>query len=119
LIIILNHEIPQSLPEQVVSIFNELSGKPEESWFCTSDPAGKKVGSGGGTAHLLIECWKNESSGKPFEKWLKREKRILIHGGGQSRRLPSYAHMGKLLIPVPVFRWARGRMDRYSSVQHY
>jgi len=33
-----------SLPEQAVSGFYKISGKPEETWYCTSDPAGKKVG---------------------------------------------------------------------------
>ena len=37
------------------------------------------------------------------------EKRILLHAGGQSRRLPGYAPSGKILTPIPVFRWARGQ----------
>jgi hypothetical protein len=41
--------------------------------------------------------------------WLSAEKRILIHAGGQSRRLPAYAVMGKISLPVPVFRWAWGQ----------
>ena len=40
---------------------------------------------------------------------MPREKRILLHAGGQSRRLPSYAPSGKILTPVPVFRWERGQ----------
>jgi len=36
-------------------------------------------------------------------------KRILLHAGGQSRRLPAYAPSGKILTPIPVFRWARGQ----------
>ena len=44
-----------------------------------------------------------------FDSWLSREKRILIHAGGQSKRLPSYAVSGKILIPIPVFRWERGQ----------
>lgn len=36
-------------------------------------------------------------------------KRILLHAGGQSRRLPGYAPSGKILTPIPVFRWARGQ----------
>jgi galactokinase/mevalonate kinase-like predicted kinase len=40
---------------------------------------------------------------------LKQEKRILLHAGGQSRRLPSYAPSGKILTPLPVFRWERGQ----------
>ena len=33
----------------------------------------------------------------------------MLHAGGQSRRLPGYAPSGKILTPVPVFRWARGQ----------
>ena len=48
-----------------------------------------------------------------FAKWLAQEKRILLHAGGQSRRLPSYAVQGKVLMPIPVFRWERGqRIDQ-------
>src|SRR5205814_1764391 len=33
--------------------------------------------------------------------------------GGQSRRLPAYAATGKVLMPMPVARWARGqRLDQ-------
>lgn len=45
----------------------------------------------------------------PTEKSLPAEKRILLHAGGQSRRLPGYAPSGKILTPIPVFRWARGQ----------
>ena len=48
-------------------------------------------------------------SDSDFLTWLGKEKRILLHAGGQSRRLPGYAPSGKILTPVPVFRWARGQ----------
>ena len=98
-----------SLPEKSIGSFHKLSGRSEEEWFCSSDPAGEKVGSGGGTAWLLTEAWESSNSGTDFSDWLSEEKRILIHGGGQSRRLPSYASMGKLLLPIPVYRWERGQ----------
>ncbi|MDX9748164.1 MAG: bifunctional fucokinase/fucose-1-phosphate guanylyltransferase [Paludibacter sp.] len=44
-----------------------------------------------------------------FMEWLGKEKRILLHAGGQSRRLPAYAPSGKILTPIPVFRWERGQ----------
>ena len=37
------------------------------------------------------------------------ERCIVLHAGGQSRRLPSYAPSGKILTPIPVFRWERGQ----------
>ena len=98
-----------SLPKNTVNSFHKLSGRSEEEWYCTSDPKGEKVGSGGGTAWLLSEAWKSQNTGIDFSDWLAKEKRILIHGGGQSRRLPSYASMGKLLLPIPVYRWERGQ----------
>ena len=47
--------------------------------------------------------------GGGFFAWLSSEKRILLHAGGQSRRLPAYAPSGKILTPIPVFRWERGQ----------
>lgn len=92
-----------SLPPNLVSAFYELENVDREEWFCTSDPAGMKLGSGGGTTWLLREWYKN----RKIEH--SEEKRILLHAGGQSRRLPGYAPSGKILTPIPVFRWARGQ----------
>ena len=60
---------------------------------------------------LLQECWRQESGVRrqEFGEWLAKEKRILIHAGGQSKRLPGYAVSGKVLMPLPVFRWERGQ----------
>ncbi|MDY6297836.1 MAG: bifunctional fucokinase/fucose-1-phosphate guanylyltransferase [Alloprevotella sp.] len=91
-----------SLPPNVVGEFHDVTGLSPEEYFCTSDPVGHKLGSGGGTAWVL------EAEAKACGKKLG-EKRIVIHGGGQSRRLPAYAPSGKLLTPVPVYRWARGQ----------
>jgi len=78
-------------------------------WFFTSDPVGNKIGSGGGVANLLAECYLNESEKEPFDSWLEKNKFLIINSGGNSRRLPSYSHTGKVNIPVPVFRWSIGQ----------
>ena len=98
-----------SLPPNLVECFHDIIHADRKEWFCTSDPVGKKLGSGGGTTWLLEECRRNEADGQDLLTWLGREKRILLHAGGQSRRLPSYAPSGKILTPIPVFRWARGQ----------
>ena len=97
-----------SLPPNLVENIYSLEKFDINEWFCTSDPVGHRVGSGGGMAWLLSECYKNER-GDEFSSWLASEKRILLHAGGQSRRLPAYAPSGKILTPVPVFRWERGQ----------
>ena len=98
-----------SLPPNLVECFHDLEKVDRTEWFCTSDPVGSKLGSGGGTAWLLEACRKEWSPDLSLHEWLGQEKRILLHAGGQSRRLPGYAPSGKILTPVPVFRWARGQ----------
>ena len=101
-----------SLPPNLVGSFHEVTGLSREEYFCTCDPVGHRLGSGGGTAWLLQEAYRSQESGvgsQAFEAWLAKEKRILIHAGGQSKRLPSYAVSGKVLMPLPVFRWERGQ----------
>ena len=99
-----------SLPPNLVGSFHEVTGLNRSDYFCTNDPVGHKLGSGGGTTWLLEACAQSEGVGEAaFDDWLAREKRILLHAGGQSRRLPSYAPSGKILTPIPVFRWERGQ----------
>ncbi|NDV58581.1 bifunctional fucokinase/fucose-1-phosphate guanylyltransferase [Bacteroides sp. 519] len=98
-----------SLPPNLTNYFYELEDANREEWFCTSDPIGSKVGSGGGTAWLLDECHRCLAPQQSFDQWLEGDKRILLHAGGQSRRLPAYAPSGKILTPIPVFRWERGQ----------
>lgn len=65
-----------------------------------SDPEGKRVGSGGATLNVLryvAEDASEDPSSDPFAG-----KRILvIHSGGDSKRVPQYSVCGKLFSPVP------------------
>ena len=97
-----------SLPPNLVDCFHDIEKADRKEWFCTSDPVGCKLGSGGGTTWLLQACMDHDQAASATE-WLAQEKRILLHAGGQSRRLPSYAPSGKILTPIPVFRWGRGQ----------
>ena len=101
-----------SLPPNLVECFHDITGLSRQDYFCTCDPVGHRLGSGGGTAWLLQQAFSSEKgkmNSSLFDDWLPQEKRILVHAGGQSRRLPSYAVSGKVLMPVPVFRWERGQ----------
>ena len=94
-----------SLPPNVVDCFHDVTGLSRDEFFCTCDPVGHRLGSGGGTAWLLQQACGDDQ----FDDWLPKDKRILVHAGGQSRRLPSYAVSGKILMPLPVLRWERGQ----------
>lgn len=98
-----------SLPPNLVDCFHEITGLSPEEWYCTNDPVGHKLGSGGGTSWLLKSCWKVHGKNQNFTDWLASDKRLILHAGGQSRRLPAYAPSGKILTPIPVFRWERGQ----------
>ena len=111
--------LPPNLVEkgaEAPTVFHEITGRSADEFFCTCDPCGQRVGSGGGTAWLLWQCYCQQASAgqrrktvASFSEWLSTERRILLHAGGQSRRLPAYAPSGKILTPVPVFRWERGQ----------
>ena len=98
-----------SLPPNLVNVFHQITGYDKDEWFCTCDPVGHRLGSGGGTDWLLRACYEHDHSEASFDQWLASERRLLLHAGGQSRRLPSYAPSGKILTPIPVYRWERGQ----------
>lgn len=81
-------------------------------WFYGCDPAGLKLGSGGGFAQLLAEAWRADGA-RDFPGWLAARPRLAMLAGGQSRRLPAYAATGKIFMPMPVMRWSHGqRLDQ-------
>ena len=92
-----------SLPPAMAALFEELEQRPRPHWFAAGDPPGQKLGSGGGTAHLLVEAWRATGGGKSFDDWLNGSRKLIVHGAGESRRLPAYAAVGKPLLPVPPF----------------
>ena len=73
-----------------------------------ADPGGKRIGSGGSTLCCLMEVLRRELGGKTLDSdentWqdiLSRLRILIVHAGGDSRRLPAYGPCGKLFIPVP------------------
>jgi galactokinase/mevalonate kinase-like predicted kinase len=76
------------------------------SLFIGTDPRKRRLGSGGGTVHLLHQAWLAEGGrGRPSVSlwdWLGAEQRLVLHAGGESRRLPAYAAIGKALMPMPA-----------------
>jgi galactokinase/mevalonate kinase-like predicted kinase len=98
-----------TLPPRMVPEFEALTGHAQPEWFAASDPPSQSLGSGGGTANLLAGAWRATAPSVPFEDWVHQSRKLILHAGGLSRRLPAYAPTGKLLMPIPVFRWSRGQ----------
>jgi fucokinase / fucose-1-phosphate guanylyltransferase len=83
-----------------------LSGVREA--IVVADPAGRRVGSGGSTLCCLLDVLSRRLSGKTraagprdWEQILRQLRILIIHAGGDSRRLPAYGPCGKIFIPVP------------------
>ncbi|MDO4740224.1 MAG: L-fucokinase [Eubacteriales bacterium] len=58
------------------------------------DPEGRRVGSGGATLHVLRRIAQREGG-------FAGRRVLVIHSGGDSKRVPQYSALGKLFSPVP------------------
>lgn len=100
--------ITASDPHQAES-FRSLLGKRVERGLYPGeidfkvyhDPEGGRVGSGGGTILALENLAKDYKVTDP-KTFFATHRILLIHAGGESRRLPCYVPEGKLFAPVPV-----------------
>ena len=106
-------ELLLSLPPRMCQQIAACEPAIAQRTFYTHDPVDSQLGSGAGTAYLLGEAWaaatKRESTTGSFSNWVGAKQRIVVHGGGESRRLPAYAAASKLFIPIPTLRWSRGQ----------
>ena len=67
---------------------------PQNSrWLVLADPDGQRVGSGGATLNVLEEVRSRCGS-------LAGLRLLVIHSGGDSKRIPQYSACGKLFSPV-------------------
>ena len=75
---------------------------PREFEFrvCCDPPAGR-IGSGGSTLLTLADLVRDSGETDP-SAFFARHRILIIHAGGESRRMPCYAPEGKLFAPVPV-----------------
>ena len=71
-----------------------------------ADPGGKRIGSGCSTLCCLTEILQQELSDtaagpESFRDVLSSLRILIIHAGGDSKRLPAYGPCGKIFVPVP------------------
>ncbi len=71
---------------------------PQETTYAVlPDPGGRRVGSGGATFHVM----KYISEQSEDEHCFRNKRILVIHSGGDSKRVPQYSACGKLFSPVP------------------
>jgi len=76
--------------------------------FVVPDAGGRRIGSGGSTLQCLLEVLRREgvpeeALGDPdiAQTILRRLRILIVHAGGDSRRLPAYSPCGKIFVPLP------------------
>ena len=73
------------------------------------DREGRRIGSGGSTIECLLELARREapdaargSGTAALEAAFGRLRVLIVHAGGDSRRLPAYSACGKIFVPLPA-----------------
>lgn len=89
-----NESQAESYREQID--FRLAEGKlPKSTHYAViPDPDGKRVGSGGATLNVLRYIREHEDT-------FTGKKILVIHSGGDSKRVPQYSACGKIFSPVP------------------
>lgn len=92
-----NEEQANAFQSQITYRQNKNVLPCKTKYLVLPDPDGKRVGSGGATLQVLRKLAEQEDIAGNFHN-----KRILvIHSGGDSKRVPQYSVCGKLFSPVP------------------
>lgn len=91
-----NESQAQTYREQIDYRLRQGKLPKQTSYAVIPDPDGKRVGSGGATLNVLRYI-KEHSGCDSFEGM----KILVIHSGGDSKRVPQYSACGKLFSPVP------------------
>ncbi|HXR34948.1 MAG TPA: hypothetical protein VN754_03330, partial [Candidatus Binataceae bacterium] len=72
--------------------------------FAAADLEDRRIGSGGSTVYCLAQVLERErrTKNQAAEDILRRLRILIVHAGGDSRRLPAYGPCGKIFLPLPV-----------------
>src|SRR5450631_3698201 len=69
-----------------------------------ADIDGRRIGSGGSTLECLKQVVARERRNglsEPVQEILSKLRILILHAGGDSRRLPAYSPCGKIFVPLP------------------
>ena len=109
LVVTASHDAQASAYRSQLDLRQKLGLIPDvRNVLVVQDPDGRRVGSGGSTIHSLLQVLGRELGGSPdpldraaWLECLRRLRILIVHAGGDSRRVPAYGPCGKIFIPVP------------------
>ena len=103
LLLTVANDVQRRYAEQMLEIRKSLGTLPRGlATLVMADPAGKRIGSGGSTLLCMAELAKRGLLG------MRGARILILHSGGDSRRLPSWSAPGKIWVPL-------GRTGRADS----
>lgn len=91
----------QAYRAEIESRLNESKLPAQLPYVVVADPKTGRLGSGGATLHALAELARRRPETRR-EPWWNLNRVLLIHSGGESRRLPSYSQSGKIFSHLPM-----------------
>ncbi len=70
------------------------------------DPSGRRIGSGGSTllvlASIVRSALASSTPPRSLEACFKGHHHLIVHSGGDARRLPAFSALGKIFVPLPA-----------------
>ncbi|MGN1315225.1 MAG: L-fucokinase [Lachnospiraceae bacterium] len=95
-----SNEEQAAVYQREIQYRKEMKKLPSRTVFLVlPDPQGKRVGSGGATLNVLKAIAQREQ--REQENFFSGLRILVIHSGGDSKRIPQYSACGKLFSPVP------------------
>jgi galactokinase/mevalonate kinase-like predicted kinase len=106
-----NEKIAAVFRSQLQHLLNEHKCKALQfaKIHCFADPAGVRIGSGGGTLHAIASLLKVCGISN-----LSQEKVLIVHSGGDARRSPMYSVCGKAWMSLNID--ARTSKNEYQCI---
>ena len=114
--LMVSHDVPiqflLTLPPRMAVEFEALEQRPRPEWFACSDSSGPPLGSGGGTANLLVEAWRQTGQGQSIERMVERQSQTHValrrsESSSAGLRAPGQAAHARASLPL-VARPATG-----------
>lgn len=96
-----NEEQAESYRRQIRRRLSESQLPDETEYIVLADPDGKRVGSGGATLNVLRCVAEKENRDDRKDNPFRGKRILVIHSGGDSKRIPQYSACGKLFSPIP------------------
>jgi len=113
-----NHFQAQAYEAQLQSRQERGSLADVAAWAVLADPKGRRIGSGAATINSLVFAARRFAKNTPgsgswgggrsggaasFADVFAGKRILILHSGGDSRRLPAYAAQGKVFAPLPCW----------------